>query len=117
MLPKQKDLQGLWDEWHGLRKFEGKPREGGIESIELEYKAKWRRHLDVQHFSRTKRLIAGIKAYIEREGVAEDIAIAALNSIYKDDSSSVANIMVVWVQDMGLLKRSVVRGKQKAALE
>jgi hypothetical protein len=61
-------------------------------------------------------VVAGIKAYIEREGVAEDIAIAALDSIYKDDSSSVAN-MVVWMQDMGLLKRSVARGKQKAALE
>jgi deoxyinosine 3'endonuclease (endonuclease V) len=63
-------------------------------------------------------VVAGIKAYIEREGVAEDIAIAALDSIYKDDSSSAANMVVVWMQDMGLLKRSVVaRGKQKAALE
>jgi hypothetical protein len=116
LVPKQKDLQGLWDEWHGLGKFEGKPREGGFESLELEFKAKWRRHLDVQHFSRTKRVVAGIKAYIEREGVAEDIAIATLDSVYKDDASSVAN-MVVWMQDMGLLKRSVARGKQKAALE
>ena len=112
MVPKHHNLRGIWDEWHGLGSFEGVPMEGGLEAMEATFKSKWRKHLDGQHFSRTRRVVLGIREYTASEGVDKATAIEALEAIFKESGRSVAN-MVVKLQELGHLKKKAKRGRHQ----
>ena len=57
----------MWDKWYGTGSFDdGKC---GIQKREDNLGKSWRRHLDQQQFSRTRRIIAGINQYADSNSI------------------------------------------------
>ena len=110
--PKHNQLSEVWDEWHGLGRFEEEGLEGGFAKLEQDLKAKWRKHLDAQHVSRVKRVIAGIKARMAAEDESLEDAIAFLDGMFKEGGCSLANL-VTRMQAEGLLEKRAKRGGKK----
>jgi Transcriptional activator of glycolytic enzymes len=49
MSKKHKTLEDMWDEWNGTGRFED--NFGGIKGRNKKCGSKWRKHLEVQHYS------------------------------------------------------------------
>ncbi|KAG7339156.1 glycolytic enzyme transcriptional activator [Nitzschia inconspicua] len=57
---KHCSVQDMYNEWFGIEKFEGIPVEGGIRSMEIQHKSKWRNNYDAsvsKRFSRLKIIV------------------------------------------------------------
>jgi len=110
MEPRHKQLTDLWNEWHGLDRFcDGY---GGIKGRDKKYKAKWRKHLDNQHYSRTKRCVLGIETYAAQHKIKEEEALVVLQDVCVEEKFSVANLVRRFQQD-GYLSKQSSRGKSK----
>ena len=103
-------LRDMWDEWYGTGSFDdGK---GGIQKRESTLGKAWRRHLDQQQFSRTRRIIAGIDAYADSNGIAAFDACDELNQIFIDCKNSVGKTVQAF-QQRGILEKGKPRGRKK----
>ena len=61
--PKQPNLLSLYNEWYGLDDYCSKPVPGGIQRLEEDHKAKWRKHFskgEARQFTRTKTVVNAI---------------------------------------------------------
>lgn len=113
MHPKHSSLVNLYDEWVGQDKFED--AYGGIEGRDKRFKSHWRKHLNVNHYSKTKRVVQGIRALARRENVPTTQACIALQPKYVDCKYSVANF-VRWLQSNGLCAKMKTRGRHTKTL-
>ena len=113
LTPRHKTLYDLWDEWHGQGYYYDP--EGGPDGRDKEHGSKWRKHIDGQHYSRTKRVVAAIKCYCERNRLKVNEGIAHLDECYQSTNRSVANL-VRDLQKKGLLEKKKTRRKTVAAV-
>ena len=70
---KHSTLRNMHAEWFGTDPYQDKY--GGVEGREVLFgkdKAKWRRHLDNQHFSHTKRLVHAIVEYAKANKITAE---------------------------------------------
>jgi Transcriptional activator of glycolytic enzymes len=110
MKPRQNRLLDLWCEWHGIGDFADDL--GGIEGRNERWKALWRGHLDKQQYSRTARVISGIKALAERETLDWEDAVEHLEGIFAQNKYSVYKL-VEHMQEEKLLEKKAARGRKK----
>lgn len=79
---KHASLKDLCDEWNGLEKFEDP--HGGFEGRETRIGSHWRKHLVSNHqFSRTKRVVAGIRRQATESDISECEAVATCEEEFK----------------------------------
>jgi Transcriptional activator of glycolytic enzymes len=110
MRPKHATLADWYDEWVGAGDFED--GFGGIEGRNKKYGSKWRKHLNVQHYSRTCRVVKAIRAFAEEQRMDTHDACATLQHHYKNTAKCSVGNMVKYVNSMGLLQKGKARGKQ-----
>ena len=109
---KHATLRDMHDEWFGVGSFLDK--HGGVEGRERHFgkhKAKWRRHLDNQHFSRTKRLVQAIVEYATSNDVSKEQACDELETHYQNSKRSLLNT-VKTLQGLGLIQKQKDRGRR-----
>jgi hypothetical protein len=61
---KHKSIYTIYHEWYGLENYENSPVEGGIASLEKQFKTKWRKHFSTaekQYFSRLQKVVRGLR--------------------------------------------------------
>ena len=110
MIVKHKSLRSVWDEWYGVG--EHQDVYGGVNGRESRFGARWRKNLvHSQHFSRVKRVIAGIEAYAESKSVHESIAVEALEATFKELNFSLYNFFC-FLQKEGYIVKCARRGKK-----
>ena len=110
LTPRHKLLADMWDEWFGFNRFND--GFGGVHGRDKKYKAKWRKHIDSQHHSRTKRCILGTQECAREHQMNEQEALAELQSMCEEEKNSVANLVQRFQHD-GLLSKKSSRGKSK----
>ena len=77
----------VWNEWYGIREFNGLPIPGGIHEMERRYKSKWRQlgkyytAAEQKHFSRVSQIIKGIRNRLDA-GEELDNVCADLTQIF-----------------------------------
>ena len=110
MVKKHKTLDDMWDEWHGVGHFEDAV--GGIKGRNKQFGAKWRRHLEGQHYSRTKHIVEAIAKYAEDNKLKIREACAIMNDWYTEAtvSQSLTKMKQLCI-NKGLLKKGKQRGK------
>jgi len=107
---QHKSLYDLWDEWHGLGSFYD--IHGGPAGRDATSGTKWRKHLDGQHYSRTKRIVVAIKCYYEQNRLKMEEGITQLDEWYQSTNRSVAKF-VCECQCKGLLGTKNSQGRTK----
>ena len=110
MLTKHQSLSDLWDEWHGEGKFVDPL--GGIEYREKTFGPEWRKDnkaINGVQFSRTKRIVSGIKEYSAANQKPELETIAELEEAFKSVKGSVGQFVSL-LQVNGFLKKKAPRG-------
>jgi Transcriptional activator of glycolytic enzymes len=100
----------MWNEWYGEGRFADGL--GGIEGRNKNRKAQWRKHLNPQHYSRTKIIIGAIAKYANNHQVPVREAIAVMNDWYVEPpvSFSVSKMKEACITH-GLIKKGNKRGK------
>jgi len=110
MTPRHKNLRDLWDEWHGLGRFQDSY--GGIKGREELFKNKWRKHVNNAFFCRTKQCVFGIKVCADAHKMPIPEALDVLQKEHVDSGCSVANLMRRF-QANGMLQKKNSRGRTK----
>ena len=110
MVPKHRTLTDLWDEWHGVGRFED--QHGGVKGRETKFKNKWRKHINNAFFCRTKQCVFGIKVYADAHKMSTSDALEALQKEHVECGCSVANLMRRF-QANGTLQKKGSRGRTK----
>lgn len=114
---KHQSLFDLWDEWHGVGKYQDDY--GGIEGRNKQFGKRWRSHFDASHYSRNKRIVEGIEAYAqktigtgaENEKTTGDV-LAEWDPLYQAAKCSVASLVTALQRD-GKLTKMKQRGSSK----
>ena len=112
---KHSCLKEMYDEWYGLGNFFD--TYGGVEGREVlfgKHKAKWRRHLDNNHFSRTARLVKAVVAFAQSRNISHYQACEQLDPHYQESKQSLTKT-VQRLQDLNLLVRKKNRGQKGKA--
>ena len=113
MCHRHKRLTDMWDEWHGTGRFED--AYGGIIGRDKLYGKKWRKHLSPHLYSRTSRIIFGIKVEADVHKLTIEQAIERLEPHWDDCNHSPSNF-VKYLQSIGAVNKRKARGKAKASL-
>jgi hypothetical protein len=111
MVTRHKSLADLWEEWHGVGTYYD--AFGGIKGRDEKLGSKWRKHLNAQHHSRTKRVVEAIEKHSERFDSVET-AIGFLEDLYQTTCKKSVSLMVTACQAKGLLAKKKPRGKQSS---
>ena len=112
--PKHQTLRSLYNEWYGLGEFSTSfGGRGGIDGLEREQGASWRKHIKSHTFSRLKRIVTTIDQLKEASGgtAAEklEVALRVLEPVFQESKRSTAT-MVVKLQSGGYLQKGNPRG-------
>ena len=111
MVKKHKSLSDMWDEWHGAGQFTDAV--GGIKGRNKQFGAKWRRHLEVQHYSRTKLVVLAISNFANANKLKIEEACAIMDEWYVQPPVSLSlTKMKQLCIDKGILSKGKQRGKQ-----
>ena len=87
---------------------------GGVIGRENRFGSEWRKKIIYsQHFSRTKRVISGLKSNAIEYGINEQTAIKRLESTYKEFNCSLYNFFT-FMQDSEHISKKVCHGKSKS---
>lgn len=113
MATKHQRLSDLWDEWHGEGKCEDSY--GGTHGRDLKFGKAWRKHLSAHQYSRTNRIIYGIKVYADVHKTCVPEAIERLQQHWDMSKNSVSNF-VKYLQAIGAVEKKKVRGKAKSMM-
>ena len=115
MIEKHGLLANLYNEWHGFDLFQDSY--DGVIGREKRFGAKWRKGLvSPQHFSRTQRVIAGIREYAAHNKMQPFEAVLVLQKEFEDCKNSVSNFVVV-LQKLGYVPIRAPQAKKKATEE
>ena len=110
---KHNSLMDMYEEWHGLGNYFDKY--GGAAGREVLFsgknKSKWRKHLDNNLFSRTRRLVEAIVSYADNNNLSHIQACQQLECHYQESKRSVSKT-VSKLQDLGLLQKRKDRGRR-----
>lgn len=109
MKPKHMSLHDLYDEWYGLGIYDDGL--GGVAGREQRYDKRWRKHLENNHFSRTKAIVAAIEAFAKEKNCSASDACSYLQEAYNSKNNSVGNFRT-HCQNMGLIPKGKQRGRQ-----
>jgi Transcriptional activator of glycolytic enzymes len=112
MKPQHTCLLDLWNEWYGIDEW-GADGCGGIDGRNKSNKGpSWRKHLESQQYSRTKRIVhALMSTAADRRRLPEEL-IADLETVFKVECSCSVAKFVAWCQNNGMLKKQRPRGKR-----
>ena len=113
MAAKHLSLSDLWDEWHGLGKWDG-DQHGGIKGRNDKHGTKWRtaNGFSHQHYSRSKRIIDAIEKESARQNAPISTVIEEFESAFNECNCSTANF-VGYLQQSGVIAVRKSRGKTK----
>lgn len=114
MKPKHKSLLDLWCEWHGEAPFYDK--HGGVVGRDEKFGTKWRKGMNPQQYSRTKRVVDGIMQKAKMEGKTCASAAVELDVLFQDEKCSVGK-MVEAMKEAGLLEKKKPRGRKRKVNE
>jgi len=114
MVARHKSLADLYEEYHGVGRYHDD--HGGIKGRDAKFGAKWRKHLNAQHYSRTKRVVEAIEKHSERFDSVET-AIGFLEDLYQTTCKKSVSLMVTACQEKGLLEKKKPRGNKKQQQE
>jgi len=110
MVSRHKTLADLYEEWYGVGRYHDEY--GGIKGRDATFGAKWRKHLNAQHYSRTKRVVEAIDTHSEKFDSVET-AIGFLEDLYQTTCKQSVSLMVTACQEKGLLAKKKPRGGNK----
>jgi hypothetical protein len=114
LVMKHKSIHTIYYEWYGLETFANSPVEGGIASLEKQFKTKWRKHFlpaEKQYFSRLQKVVKGIEEQGRREAKEPDTVLDDWGSLYQEEAKSSVTKMAQMIQEMGLVVTRKARGK------
>jgi hypothetical protein len=111
---KHKSIHTIYYEWYGLETFTNSMVEGGIASLEKEFKTKWRKHFlpaEKQYFLRRQKVVKGIEEQGRHEAKEPDTVLDDWGSLYQEEAKSAVTKMAQIIQEMGLIVTRKARGK------
>jgi hypothetical protein len=100
---KHTSLVDMWDEWNSP---------GGVADHDKKFKAKWRKSISNDHYSRTKRTIEGIKTYADQRKIHAQDAAREMDPWFQECKCSVS-AMVRLLQEKELVAKKQARGRTK----
>jgi uncharacterized coiled-coil protein SlyX len=109
MTTKHRDLNSLYNEWFGLDEFDD--GEGGVHGRNQTGGAKWRKHIDVTHYSRTKRIVQAIQKLAKDGGMTDQDAIRQLQPLFEESNASLYTMTGNLVK-LGYLKQGKPRKRR-----
>jgi hypothetical protein len=104
LVMKHKSIHTIYYEWYGLENYEKSPVEGGIASLEKEFKKKWRVHFlpaEKQDFLRLQKLIKGIEEQERCKAKELDKIFKEWQGLYQNEAKSLVTKMLQIIQEMG----------------
>ena len=108
--PRHKNLQSVWNEWHGLGNFHNKPIPGGIARAEELWKAKWRRHFE----GREKKLFTRLRAVITAMKRVENQDWSQLEEAFLGPCKTSMSKMDDYLKAQGIISKRRPRGRNAA---
>jgi len=106
------DLQGIWDEWHGLGAYLDRPIPGGVAELERLYGAKWRTKSIQQRVSRQGRICKAMKKKADDENKTIQEVDIEWEKWYVDEFNKNMRRFVEFLQQEGWLKQYAKRGRR-----
>jgi hypothetical protein len=110
MKQKHNTLCSLYQEWYGLGEYNDSC--GGVAGRNKRNGSVWRKHINRQHYSRVKRIVAAIDTEIDRTGKEWTEVVESLEQLFDEANKSLAK-MVDKLKD----KRLVPNGRKRKATE
>jgi hypothetical protein len=104
----------MYNEWWGLGVYKNKPVRGGFESLERNYKSRWRKHFDggqVKHISRVKIVLQALNTLAEMDGNTLETAMNELDAVYRGECNKYITKMEVYIKHKGWYQKKKRRGK------
>ena len=115
MKSKHPSLDHLWCEWFGLDVFEDDY--GGLAGREAKFGTQWRNKGSVSphQFSRTNRVIVGIKAYAAYHSINSRLAVSQIEDLFqqKERCNCSVSKIVIALQAMGFIAKREPRPSKK----
>ena len=114
---KPRTVREIYTEYYGLDDFKSLPVEGGIDSLEKMFKAKWRKSFtsaDQKHFSRMQQLVVAIDRKIE-DGRTKEELFREIDKRFEDVKWSFSGLITA-LQEDGFIERKGRRKRQVPAL-
>ena len=108
MKPRHDHFGDIIDEWYGTGNYSDEL--GGIEGRDKLHKSSWRKHIDYNHYSRTKRIVMGFKKHLATVDCSKEDGIDYFQQLYVASNKSICN-MVSKLQDMDLIPKRKKRGR------
>ena len=115
MKPKHQSLRSLYEEWYGLGDYcDGT---GGVDGRNKRQGARWRAHINRQHYSRCSRIVSAIDTTALQNSSGWETAVKTLESMFQSSNCSLSK-MVLQLQEAGVLQKGKTRGiKGKSATD
>ena len=111
MVPRHQSLLDLIYEWRGMGEFND--GYGGIVGRDKKYGPKWRKHINSQHYPRTKRVAMALETYAATNKRDITIVCEQFQSLYEARKCSVSNLVTEF-QQLGLITKKGARGRNNA---
>lgn len=109
MKTKHRDLNSMYNEWFGLGVYDdGK---GGVHGRDQIDGAKWREHVNLTHYYRTKRVIFAIQKMAKDEGISDQRAMEQLQPLWEESNTGLCK-MTKSLMKRGLLKEGTSRKRK-----
>jgi hypothetical protein len=116
LVMKHKSIHTIYYKWYGLENYKNSPVEGGIASLEKQFKTKWRVNFspaEKQHFSRLQKVIKGIEEQGRCEAKEPDKILKEWDGLYQNEAKSSVTKILQIIQEMGLVIMRKARGKTR----
>ena len=111
MVKRHLSLEDMWDEWHGTGRFSDEV--GGIQGRNKLFGPKWRKHLNMQHYSRTKFVVTAVSNFAKNNKLKITEAIAIMDNWWKEKPVCTSlTKMKALCGAKGLVKKGKMRGRQ-----
>jgi Transcriptional activator of glycolytic enzymes len=113
MVPKHTTLIALWNEWNGLEEYSNVF--GGVAGREKTFGPKWRNRgmVNMQHFSRTKRIVEAIRERSTSKQISPLEVVAEWEHHFQTISNCSVSNFVKALKQLGCIKERAPRFKKK----
>lgn len=102
---RHRNLQSVWDEWHGIGEYLNRPIVGGIAKAEELWKSKWRRHFA----AREKKLFTRLRSVVTAMLATSDWG--DLEAAFIGPCKASLSKMDDYLKSEGVLQKKKPRGK------
>ena len=105
----RKSLLEVYEEWYGLGDFEDGM--GGVAGRDKKFGSKWRKHIESNHYSRSKGVVAAIEVHAKQKRITPADACSELQMAFLAVKCSIG-LFRSHCQNIGLLAKGKRRGRK-----